>query len=295
MYSSPQRVAGGDRPTDEEAKAAAWTMHATGRLVHEVNQSDEVAAINLAAARDRAVGITSREDFYALMAERGLAYGPAFQVLDELHRGLEDAAARVVLPDSVVREAGRYHLHPALGDAMLQSMAGAVPLEEDGSFSPFTYMPVGIRRVRMAAAIDEYTRPLFTYAVRTSGESGPSPEQVEGNVYLVGAAGGGGVRGCAGATARRSGARQASTPAAGCTGLVACLEGGEVTQHSAPAAGAWLISDAAASVANWPSTRPAARRVCWSSRAEPKSICRRKQGRANTGATIDPLDAVIIN
>ena len=67
------------------------------------------------------------------MASRGLAYGPAFQVLDELQRANEFAFARVALPESVAREAGKYHLHPSLGDAMLQSMAGVVPLEADGS------------------------------------------------------------------------------------------------------------------------------------------------------------------
>jgi hypothetical protein len=173
------------RPADEENSSAAWAMHATGRLIHAANQNSDLANIDLAAARDRTVGVTSRDDFYRLMAHRGLAYGPAFQVLDDLRRGADEAVARVVLPESVVREAAKYHLHPALGDALLQSMAGAVPLEEDGSFSPFTYMPVGIRRVRIVAPIDDTTQALFTYAVRTSSESNPSPERVEGNIFLV--------------------------------------------------------------------------------------------------------------
>ncbi len=82
-----------------------------------------------------------------------------------------------------------YHLHPVLGDAMLQAMAGAVPLEEDGSFSPFTYMPVGVRRVRVVKKIEDFTQPLFAYARRTSSDSKPSPERVEADVYLVAADG----------------------------------------------------------------------------------------------------------
>ncbi len=234
------------RPADEDGKAAAWTMHATGRLIHEANQNDELAIVDLAAARDRAVGITLREDFYTLMAERGLAYGPAFTVLDELHRGVADAVARVVLPESVVREAGRYHLHPALGDALLQSMAGAVPLEEDGSFSPFTYMPVGIRRVWMAAAVEDYTQPLFTYAVRTSRESGPSPEQVEGNVYLVSAAGEVlvALEGVQVQRLGRTGSADSAVDTSRWLYRVAWRESpldGEVAQRSAAVAGAWLI------------------------------------------------------
>jgi NADPH:quinone reductase-like Zn-dependent oxidoreductase/thioesterase domain-containing protein/acyl carrier protein len=119
------------------------------------------------------------------MAARGLVYGPSFRVLGELYRGVNDCVATVTLPGSVVGEAGRYHLHPALGDALLQLMAGAVPLETDGSFSPYTYMPVGIRGVRIVSQIDDFTQPLFVYAERTSSESGPSPERVEANVALV--------------------------------------------------------------------------------------------------------------
>jgi hypothetical protein len=143
----------------------------------------------LAAARDRAVMILSREAFYELMSTNGLAYGSAFQMLGELHRGVDDVVANVQLAESVMREAAAYHLHPALGDALLQTMAGAVPLEEDGSFSPFTYVPVGVRQVRMLKKIEEYSQPLFTYARRTSSDAKPSPERVEADVYLVSANG----------------------------------------------------------------------------------------------------------
>src|SRR6185295_13877668 len=121
--------------------------------------------------------------------ERGLAYGPAFQVLGDLHRGVDDAVAKLELPESVRREAAAYHLHPALGDGLLQLVAGAVPLEEDGSFSPFTYMPVAIRNVRAVSRIEDYKEPLFVYAVRTSSESGPSPERVEADIFLTNASG----------------------------------------------------------------------------------------------------------
>jgi acyl transferase domain-containing protein/thioesterase domain-containing protein/acyl carrier protein len=163
-----------------------WSMHATGRLLHESKQLGVIPdAIDVAAIRDQAVSVTSRRDFYELMKERGLAYGPAFQVLDDLRRGEDAAVAKVSLPDAVSRDADRYRLHPAIGDALLQSVAGVVPLEADGTFSPFTYMPVGIRRVRIAQPIDDWTQPLFTHAKRTSPDGGCSPERVEADVCLV--------------------------------------------------------------------------------------------------------------
>jgi acyl transferase domain-containing protein/thioesterase domain-containing protein/NADP-dependent 3-hydroxy acid dehydrogenase YdfG/acyl carrier protein len=176
------------RTDDENGAATAWNMHAAGTLVHESKLSGgapETNSIDLAAARDRAVTIMGREEFYESMAERGLAYGPSFQMLSELYRGVDDAVASVQLPESVVREAANYHLHPVLGDALLQSMAGALPLEEDGSFSPFTYMPVGVRSVRLLRKIEDFTQPLFAYTRRTSPDSKPSPERVEADIYLL--------------------------------------------------------------------------------------------------------------
>lgn len=179
------------RGEDQAAANAAWTMHARGSIVHESKSQTEPLPdrVDLEAARGRAVTILSQQQFYETMADRGLAYGPAFQVLSDLHRGVQDSLATVQLPESVLREAPAYRLHPSLGDAMLQVMAGAVPLEDDGSFSPFTYMPVGIRRVRILAPMEDYREPLFAYAVRTSTESGPSPERVEANVSLTNARG----------------------------------------------------------------------------------------------------------
>jgi acyl transferase domain-containing protein/thioesterase domain-containing protein/acyl carrier protein len=189
------------RPVESEAAASPWTMHAAGTLVHEsksVNRvppleagslSDVCRRIDLDQVRLRARLHTSHDEFYQLMAKRGLRYGPSFQVLHDMYRSASDAVASVKLPEAVLREADHYNLHPVLGDAMLQSMAGAVPLEYDGSFSSYTYMPVGIRRVEVLAAIEDFARPLFAYAVQTSSDASPSPESVEGNVQLTDEAG----------------------------------------------------------------------------------------------------------
>ena len=102
---------------------------------------------------------------------------------------MEEAVIRVELPPSIAKEAPAYHLHPVLGDAFLQAVAGVVPLEEDGSFSPYTYMPVGVRRVQLLKKINDFSQPLFIYARRTSSDSRPSPERVEADIFLVTEAG----------------------------------------------------------------------------------------------------------
>lgn len=177
------------RPSDAEKSTAPWVMHANGSLVHESHGGESPTHVDLDAVRKNVLSHTSHEEFYDFMAARSLVYGPSFRVLHDLHRCADEAAIEVRLPESVAKEAPRYHLHPSLGDAMLQSMSGAVPVEKDGSFSPFTYMPVGIRRVRVFKKIEDYTQPLFTYTHRTSSDSSPSPERVEADVYLVNADG----------------------------------------------------------------------------------------------------------
>ena len=129
---------------------------------------------------------SSHDEFYESMAERGLAYGPAFHVLERIasRRGRCRRHACSCRNRSSAKRP-RITCIRRWATRCCKSMAGAVPLEEDGSFSPFTYMPVGIRSVRVLTTIDDFTQPLFAYAVRTCSDSGPSPERVEANVYLV--------------------------------------------------------------------------------------------------------------
>ena len=73
-------------------------------------------------------------------------------------------------------------MHPALGDALFQCTAGIIPLEQDGSYSPYTYMPMGVRRVRL---LGRPSGRMYVYAVRRSEDNRPSPESVEGDVFLL--------------------------------------------------------------------------------------------------------------
>ncbi len=88
-------------------------------------------------------------------------------------------------PPAAGRRAGNWiaiTLHPALGDALFQSTAGIIPLEQDGSYSPYTYMPMGVRRVRLLAPP---AGRMYVYSVRRSQDDRPSPESVEGDVFLL--------------------------------------------------------------------------------------------------------------
>ena len=121
-----------------------------------------------------------------MMAERGLAYGPTFQMIRGLGRSRSDALAAIELHADVIAEQSSYRLHPVLGDACMQCMAGIVPLEEDGSYSPYTYMPTAVRRLRVLGDVGQ---AKFVHTRRTSAISTPSPDAVEGDAMILDASG----------------------------------------------------------------------------------------------------------
>src|SRR5690606_1003831 len=63
--------------------------------------------------------------------------------------------------------------------------ASTVPMELDGDYSPFTYMPVGVRQLRIVRPIENFDQPIYCYAIRRSAEETPSPEFVESDVFLL--------------------------------------------------------------------------------------------------------------
>ncbi len=164
-----------------------WTGHASATLVHESQlpprASDKV--VDFEEHRSQVIDSRTRDSFYEIIAARGLKYGPQFQVLDDVERSRDAALARVVPHEQVVAELARYQLHPVLGDACLQTLASTVPLEPDGNYSPFTYMPVGVRQLRIVRPIENFDQSVWCYAIRRSEDESPSPEFVESDVFLV--------------------------------------------------------------------------------------------------------------
>lgn len=174
----------------ENAETPDWQLHATASLLHDSQLSESAPqAIDLDAVRKRVIDPKTRDEFYQIVAERGLAYGPQFQVLGGVDRTPTEALAPIEANELVVAELGKYELHPVLGDACLQTLASTVPLEEDGSYSPFTYMPVAVQQVRVLRSMHALDEPIFCYAVRRSEDDSPSPESVTSDVYLVDASG----------------------------------------------------------------------------------------------------------
>lgn len=137
------------------AGAAEWTEHATAQVWQpRANPTPPPFPERLAALPPG-----DPEDFYAVWAARGLAYGPAFQGIRALHTDGRGALGRVRLPERCRAGAGLFVLHPALWDAALQ-VALAIGDDERA------VVLAGAERVVLHAPLAEPVLDLWAHALR---------------------------------------------------------------------------------------------------------------------------------
>ncbi|RKS68197.1 pimaricinolide synthase PimS1 [Actinomadura pelletieri DSM 43383] len=124
-----------------------WTRHATGTLgpaSPEPTGTGGTWPVKGAAPVDLA-------DAYPRLHDAGLEYGPAFQGLRAAWRHGDDLYAEVALPEEQHTEADRFHLHPALLDAVLHILAIDGLTKQDGGddtlLLPFSWKGVGLHAV----------------------------------------------------------------------------------------------------------------------------------------------------
>lgn len=125
-----------------------WTLHGRGQLhVREVDHED-LQPVDLEEVRERCGVSTTGEDFYREMSGRGLVYGPSFQGVKQVWRRAGEAVASISLDASFMKDAAASGVHPLLLDNCLQVIACAFPART-GAAEGFTYLPVGVERVRV--------------------------------------------------------------------------------------------------------------------------------------------------
>ena len=122
-----------------EAPDAAWSRHASGRLLDAPQPPQDPFAAGAwppAGAEPLAV-----DGVYEALADAGLAYGPAFRGLQEAWRDGDTFYATVVLPEERREQAAAFGIHPALLDAAVHLTAhdSLADTPEGSSRLPFAY------------------------------------------------------------------------------------------------------------------------------------------------------------
>ncbi|SCL26478.1 Acyl transferase domain-containing protein [Micromonospora pallida] len=117
---------------------AAWMRHADGLLEQA---ADEPAVGPWPPAGATEVDLAG---WYPALAERGLAYGPAFRGLRRLWTAGEEAYAEVALPDEAATDAASFAVHPALLDAALHPVGLLLTERSGGPRVPFVFEGVQV-------------------------------------------------------------------------------------------------------------------------------------------------------
>jgi acyl transferase domain-containing protein/NADPH:quinone reductase-like Zn-dependent oxidoreductase/pimeloyl-ACP methyl ester carboxylesterase/aryl carrier-like protein/trans-aconitate methyltransferase len=120
---------------------ADWKQHLSGVL--STTQSRTDARVGLADLRTRCAEESSVAEFYRVLREYGLEYGPNFQGVTHIWRGENQVLARVRLPEALMADSDVYRLHPVLLDSALQVLAACGKQERAGD----VYLPVSMERV----------------------------------------------------------------------------------------------------------------------------------------------------
>ena len=160
-----------------------WELHCTGTIVRDgVDVDSRPEDLDLLSIREDVVRDRSHDEFYKIMSDLNLQYGPMYQVLDGLTKTSDGSIGAMHLNADVVKQLPATTIPPAVGDGAMHAAGGTVPLENDGSFTPYAYLPMLIRRVEV---FEPLTEDLVAVGRRVSTETRPSPETVTADVFLT--------------------------------------------------------------------------------------------------------------
>ncbi|TXI48906.1 MAG: SDR family NAD(P)-dependent oxidoreductase [Lysobacter sp.] len=98
-------------------------VFAQGKLIYDAPDAAAPPAeyIDLAAIRARCAKVVDGRDAYPLFKSVGMAYGPSFQVLQEVFKNQDEVLGLLRLPDARNADFDAFVLHPCLMDASMQA------------------------------------------------------------------------------------------------------------------------------------------------------------------------------
>ncbi|WP_394814731.1 amino acid adenylation domain-containing protein [Streptomyces millisiae] len=138
------------------------TVHASG-VVRAGQRRRLSAALDRPAITGRAARELAGPDCYAALAALGYHYGPAFQGIERVWIGQDEALALIRPPAAIGDDAARHHMHPVLLDSCFQTLLTPQLLAAGGEDPAGTgiRLPLSIGEVRIDEVGD---RPLWVHA-----------------------------------------------------------------------------------------------------------------------------------
>ncbi len=123
---------------------ARWTLHVQGKLLagDKDAQPETTDLKTLIGECNQQISV---QDFCQKYRERGIDYGDCFQAVRQLWGSEGFALGQIQLPETLVKEATLYQLHPVLLDGSFQVLAAAL----DGTENQDTYLPAAIKRLEV--------------------------------------------------------------------------------------------------------------------------------------------------
>ncbi|HTX96008.1 MAG TPA: KR domain-containing protein, partial [Mycobacterium sp.] len=142
---SAERASGRFSVSSRSGGASGWTRHAHGRIV------DALLRPTLALPALTASTRVTADELYPQLAERGLAYGPAFRRIIDAEVGDGRLVARIDAAGTGVGHSN-HQAHPTVLDAALQCVA----LLADDNASDGVLVPAGVRHVRQFGVLPDH-------------------------------------------------------------------------------------------------------------------------------------------
>ncbi|MFB6556351.1 SDR family NAD(P)-dependent oxidoreductase, partial [Streptomyces sp. NPDC056405] len=140
-----------------ESADGPWTRHGTGVLARD-NAQESSRETGLAVWPPQDAKPVNLDGWYATLAAKGFAYGPAFQGLRRVWQADGAVFAEVALAEEQAAVAGRFGLHPALLDAALHALElGALEASAEPRL-PFSFSGVRLHATGAAMVRVRLTR-----------------------------------------------------------------------------------------------------------------------------------------
>ena len=138
-------------PYDGEQLNRSWTLHATGKICPEPGPviAPVVEWEAPAQVQARCSEQISGQDYYLRLRESGVDYGPSFQSITRLWRCNGEMLAQVETPDGQYGDTSAVQFHPAIMDALFQTLGAGVAAQATGNDERGIYMPTHIDEIRI--------------------------------------------------------------------------------------------------------------------------------------------------